>query len=172
MILVYSRLISYICIMSMVRTAGIFFVSEDWKLLVAHPTGHAFDFWTIPKGKLDEGETELEAAMRETWEETNVDLGLASSIIELEPVKYKSGRKELKPFIIFEHDNRRIDSETFTFKCNSKVGEDARWNAGKPEMDGWRWITLKEAKKVLHEAQLPVLDYIKKLKKEKDGEKK
>lgn len=153
-----------------VETAGIFFFNKDYKLLVGHPTGHKANFWSIPKGKLDKGETSFEAALRETWEETNVDLGEATSTYELEMVKYKSKNKKLKSFVIFEDENRKIDSSTFELKCNSNVSDDAKWNAGLPEMDAFKWITLDEAKDVLHQAQKECLDTITQLIKEKNGE--
>ena len=102
----------------MTETAGIFFINKHFKLLVAHPTGHDFDFWSVPKGKLDEGETAFAAAVRETWEETNVDLsGYFGylNFVELEPIAYKNKRKKLTPFVIFEDENSVIDSDTFTF---------------------------------------------------------
>jgi len=48
------------------NTSGIFFINKHNKLLVAHATGHPNSSWTIPKGKLDNEETDLEAAIRET----------------------------------------------------------------------------------------------------------
>lgn len=152
------------------ETAGIFFFNNQYELLVGHPTGHKADFWSIPKGKLDKGETSYEAALRETWEEMNVDLGEATSQYELETIKYKSGKKKLKPFVIFEEENRKIDSSTFDLKCNSLVSKDSKWNAGLPEMDAFRWITLDEAKDVLHQAQIECLEAITQLINEKHGE--
>jgi bis(5'-nucleosidyl)-tetraphosphatase len=37
-------------------------------LLIRHPGGH----WDLPKGKLESGETELQAALRELQEETGI----------------------------------------------------------------------------------------------------
>jgi 8-oxo-dGTP pyrophosphatase MutT (NUDIX family) len=153
-----------------IETAGIFFINNDNKLLVGHPTGH--DFWSIPKGKLEEGETSYEAALRETWEETNVDLREAVQQYELDIIRYKSGKKKLKPFIIFEDENRKINSEEFVFKCNSIVDKDSKWNAGLPEMDDFKWITLEEASTILHHTQVECLDIITQLIKDKNGKKK
>ena len=58
-----------------VIAAGIFIMRNDGKLLICHPTHHPEDIWSIPKGKVEEGETKLEAALRETEEETNLWLG-------------------------------------------------------------------------------------------------
>lgn len=38
-------------------------------LLIRHPGGH----WDLPKGKLEQSETELQAALRELHEETGID---------------------------------------------------------------------------------------------------
>jgi 8-oxo-dGTP pyrophosphatase MutT (NUDIX family) len=44
------------------------------KILLVHPTGGSWQKRTlgIPKGSIEEGETELEAALRETFEETGI----------------------------------------------------------------------------------------------------
>lgn len=153
-----------------IESAGIFFLNNEHKLLVGHPTGHKPNFWSIPKGKLDKGETSYDAALRETWEETNVDLGEVTAMYELDTIKYKSKKKKLKPFVVFEDENRKIDSSKFDLKCNSFVGIHSKWNAGLPEMDDFKWITLEEAKDVLHQAQIECLETITQLIKSKDGE--
>ena len=53
---------------------GMFIVREDHRILIGHPTNHAPNVWSIPKGKIETGETSLEGAIRETLEETNIDL--------------------------------------------------------------------------------------------------
>ncbi|MFO1094849.1 MAG: NUDIX domain-containing protein [Planctomycetaceae bacterium] len=45
-------------------------------LLMRHPTR-----WDLPKGHLDPGETELQCALRELWEET----GIPADAIEIDP---------------------------------------------------------------------------------------
>jgi 8-oxo-dGTP pyrophosphatase MutT (NUDIX family) len=153
----------------MTETAGIFFINKNGKLLVAHPTGHDFDFWSIPKGKLDEGETPWIAAKRETWEETNVNLSKVTKYYDFDSIGYKNKRKRLNPFVVFEDENPEVNSDDFLFRCNSTVPAGRKWNGGKPEMDGWRWVTLKEAKEILHDTQIEVLKQIKKHIKEKNG---
>lgn len=155
--------------MAIVETAGILFLNSELKLLIGHPTGH--DFWSIPKGKLEDNETSYEAALRETWEETNVDLGDVTSHYELDTIRYKHGKKKLKPFIVFEDENRKINSKEFVLKCNSIVDKDSSWNAGLPEMDDFKWVTLEEAKDILHYTQVECLKTIKQIIKDKNGEK-
>ncbi len=153
--------------MAIVETAGVFFINKDFKLLIAHPTGH--DFWSIPKGKLEKNEKSIDAAIRETWEETNVDLGPVTKWYELDTIRYKHGKKKLKPFIAFEDENPKIISDNFVFKCNTIVGKKAKWNAGLPEMDDHKWVSIEEAKDLLHYTQVECLDYITQLIEEKNG---
>jgi 8-oxo-dGTP diphosphatase len=58
-------------------------VMRDGRLLVVHRP--RYDDWSLPKGKLDAGETFEEAALREVWEETGVRARLGE---ELPPVRY------------------------------------------------------------------------------------
>ena len=48
-----------------------------------------YDDWSLPKGKLDKGESFEEAAVREVWEETGLRCRLLQ---ELEPVRYTDGK--------------------------------------------------------------------------------
>jgi 8-oxo-dGTP diphosphatase len=52
------------CVVAKVDDAG-----HPRYLLIHRPR---YDDWTLPKGKLDKGESFLEGALRETWEETGV----------------------------------------------------------------------------------------------------
>lgn len=50
-------------------------IIQDNKILLAHPTGNKWtDSYSIPKGLLKDGETYLEAAIRETKEEVGIDI--------------------------------------------------------------------------------------------------
>lgn len=140
----------------MVHAAGLFLVRKDNKILVGHPTNHRQSFWSIPKGRLDENETPLEAAIRETLEESNVDVSSWKLIHNLPAIKYKRMKKTLHPFVLFESQNP-IDFNTFELKCNSFVPES---QGGFPEMDDFKWVTIDEARECLHESQRTCLDKI------------
>ena len=96
-------------------------------LLMKHPKR-----WDLPKGHIDDGETEVECALREMWEET----GISKDAVELDRgfryeqeyyVKYvrTDGKKSLKKLIIFLG---RIEGEV-------KI---------KPtEHDGYKWFPWK-----------------------------
>jgi 8-oxo-dGTP pyrophosphatase MutT (NUDIX family) len=53
-----------------IEAAGGVVVDEDGRVAVVHRPN--YDDWTLPKGKLDAGETFAEAALREVWEETGL----------------------------------------------------------------------------------------------------
>jgi len=145
--------------------AGIFIVRRDKKLLVCHPTNHAVDFWSIPKGKSEEGETMIQAALRETFEETNLDLTTTDAILSfnvhgLEPVNYGHRKKMIYPFVYVENIYTKINWDELEIKCNSNVPED---RGGFPEMDDYKWVSIEEARPLLHETQVACLDKIKEI---------
>lgn len=139
--------------------AGIFIIKKDGNLLVCHPTNHKADFWSIPKGKVEEGETMLEAAIRETYEETNLDLTDSHDfdIYELNPVNYGHRKKIIHPFLFLESVKSTIDWKTTEIKCNSNVPIE---RGGFPEMDDYKWVSLDDARSILHETQVACIDRI------------
>ena len=52
------------------KSCGCVVFDGDKVLLIKHNAGH----WDLPKGHIEEGETEVETAIREVKEETNVDV--------------------------------------------------------------------------------------------------
>ena len=52
------------------KSCGCIIINESKVLLVQHNAGH----WDFPKGHMEENETELETAIREVKEETNIDV--------------------------------------------------------------------------------------------------
>jgi 8-oxo-dGTP pyrophosphatase MutT (NUDIX family) len=147
--------------MSKVNAAGIFIVRKDKTLLVCHPTNHAPTFWSIPKGKVDDGETMFQAAIRETHEETNLYLQGSHDfdVYVLNGVDYSHGKKKLWPYLFNERESSVIDwiELNKTIKCNSNVSDE---RGDFPEMDGYKWVTLADARGMLHETQSACLDRI------------
>lgn len=143
----------------MIKVAGFFLVRKDNKILVCHPTRHPLNFWSIPKGRLDNDEQPIDAAIRETMEESNVDLSDWQIIHNIEPIPYPNNKKILYPFVFFENQNK-LDFDTLELKCNSFV---EREKGGFPEMDAYNWVTIDEAKKKLHFSQIAALLELEKL---------
>ena len=141
------------------HASGIFILRKDGKLLICHPTNHAVDFYSIPKGKIELGETKIEAAIRETFEETNINLFETNDfyITQLESVGYRSGKKTLHSFLYKEKLISTFDWDNIEIKCNSNVPIE---RGGFPEMDGYKWVEISEAKPLLHETQVIALSQI------------
>jgi 8-oxo-dGTP pyrophosphatase MutT (NUDIX family) len=138
--------------------AGVFMVNNKGEVLICHPTNHKPDFYSIPKGKVEEGEDLKVAAIRETYEETNINIPIYSVMHQLEMVDYSHKKKAIHPFVLFENENRHLVFEDFDLKCNSNVPEE---KGGFPEMDGYRWVSFEDAKTYLHETQRACIDKIK-----------
>ncbi|MCP3913904.1 MAG: NUDIX hydrolase [Actinomycetia bacterium] len=113
-----------------VRTRG----SEPQILLVHRPR---YDDWTIPKGKLDPGETDEECALREVEEETGQACTLGA---ELPSVSYvdRRGRPKLVRYWLMDPTPPIIEADTF--EAND-------------EADLIRWVNLIEARSLLSYAR-------------------
>lgn len=148
--------------MAKVIASGLFIVRKDKKLLIAHPTNHKPDFWSIPKGKVEDNETCLEGALRETYEETNLDLTYTTcfEIHTLPSVNYSHKKKMIYPFLFLEKDDSDFNWNGIELKCNSNVPKE---RGGFPEMDGYNWVTLDEARDLLHETQVACINLIEKI---------
>jgi 8-oxo-dGTP diphosphatase len=84
--------------------------------------------WTLPKGKLDPGESDEEGALREVKEETGLRCVIESRVGH---VSYRDSRGRPKTVVYFSM--RPVDGE---FRPNKEVDE-------------LRWLTLDEAQQIL-----------------------
>lgn len=106
-------------------------------VLLAHAT--RTPRWDLPKGKIEPGETPVEAALRECLEETGLDLaGYRDRLVDLGAHAYLP-RKDLHLF--------RLDLpaalDLGACKCSTYV---QRGEAGErwPETDDYAWVPLEE----------------------------
>lgn len=123
----------------LVEVAGIIIKNNDNKYLMCHPTHHS-EKWTIPKGHIENGETPLIAAKRETFEETNIDVDtLDGNLRYINHLNYKSGGNTKKLYVYLFESNVDINTLDLEIKCTSYF----TLPNGKliPEMDDYKWLT-------------------------------
>ena len=69
--------------MNQEKSCGCIILRGDKVLLIGAKDDEGELFWSFPKGHQEDGETDVETAIRETKEETNLDV----KIIDNEPIK-------------------------------------------------------------------------------------
>lgn len=112
----------------------------DWRFLLLR----AWRNWDFPKGAVEPGETPLQAARRETAEETGIeDLDFRWGEAYVDTGPYGPPRKVSRYFL----------AQTATREIRLPVSPEL----GRPEHHEWRWVTLAEARKRVSPRLLPVL---------------
>ncbi len=70
------------------RSAGI--VIKDGKLLLMHRFNKGREYWVFPGGGVEEGETPAQAAVREIYEETTIDVTINKLLYQ---IKWDTGEQ-------------------------------------------------------------------------------
>jgi 8-oxo-dGTP pyrophosphatase MutT (NUDIX family)/phosphohistidine phosphatase SixA len=113
--------------------------SEPEILLVHRPR---YDDWSYPKGKLDPGETNLAAAVRETHEETGLRVLLGPRLAD-QHYTIDNGQPKV---VAYWAARAPADADISTYKRND-------------EIDQLRWVTLSAGRRVLtHPRDAEILD--------------
>lgn len=115
-------------------SCGVVLLNDQGELLLCHVTGH--DHWDLPKGGITPDESPLQAALRETREETGLCLE-AAAMLDLGVLPYRE-RKQLH---LFAARVPRFDSGLLW--CESRF-DDAGSGARLPEMDGYGWFRFQD----------------------------
>ncbi len=134
--------------------------SDLTELFLVHPGGPFWakketGAWSIPKGEFEESENPLQAAKRETEEETGVVVAAPDdNFIELSPVKLKSGKIIFAWSIEFNEKMPKFQSNFFEMEWPPKSGKKASF----VEVDKAAWFSIDEAKKKITAGQLPLIE--------------
>lgn len=115
-------------------SCGIVILSDRRELLLCHVTGH--DHWDLPKGGARSGESPLRAALRETQEETGLQLA-EERLLELGRFAY-GPKKDLHLFA-----TRLPRFDVATLRCTSHFSA-ACGTRRLPEMDGYGWFAFDQ----------------------------
>ena len=109
------------------KSCGCIVMNENNEILLVHQiSGH----WGLPKGHVEEGESEVETAIREVKEETNIDVNINKNFRYTE--KYSPKENVMKEVVYFLAQN----------KNNIK-------KAQKEEVSDVKWFKYEEALKTI-----------------------
>ena len=102
----------------MIESAGLL-ILQDNKMLLAHPTRAPwYGTYTIPKGKVEDGESYIDAALRETKEEVGIDIDTKDIDHNYKVINYTDSKNRIykkvmyfiaKPSIPIEIDKSKLD---------------------------------------------------------------
>jgi putative (di)nucleoside polyphosphate hydrolase len=110
-------------------SAGILVLHDDGALLLAHATGARH--WDIPKGLVDDGESPLQAALREASEECGLAFD-AAALLELGRYPYRPA-KDLHLFAT-------LASHLDPAQCRCTSFFRDRFGRPVPEADAYAWV--------------------------------
>jgi putative (di)nucleoside polyphosphate hydrolase len=137
---------------------GIVVLNKDNRVFVAKRIDNRKNFWQMPQGGVDSGESFLEAAFRELEEET--------SIKNIKLIKELDGliEYELPPHLlglIWKGKYRGQEQKWFVVRF---VGKDNEINikTKNPEFYEWKWIDLENITDLVVDFKLHVYQKIKK----------
>jgi 8-oxo-dGTP diphosphatase len=110
-----------------VRAAGGVVLDPEGRVALVHRP--RYDDWTLPKGKLDPGESFEDAALREVWEETGLRGRLVRELPSSEYLDAKGRSKVVRYWLMeVEHDPGFVPND---------------------EVDELRWVLVDEAQALL-----------------------
>jgi predicted NUDIX family NTP pyrophosphohydrolase len=128
----------------------------ELEVLLVHPAGPLWsskDSWSIPKGIVNEDETEVAAAYREFREEVGLPAP-EGELIALGQVKQSSGKRNSIWAVVGDIDTTQFTCNSFTMEWPPRSGRMQEF----PENDRAEWFTLPLAKQKIFVSQAAFLD--------------
>jgi predicted NUDIX family NTP pyrophosphohydrolase len=113
--------------------------------------------WSIPKGLIDPGENNLEAAKREFEEETSIPS--SAPFIDLGEIRLKSGKRILAWAFRRMAQLSTVKSNLFTLEWPPHSGLQKDF----PEIDKGEFFSLPDARKKINRSQVKFLDKLESL---------
>jgi predicted NUDIX family NTP pyrophosphohydrolase len=131
---------------------------QELEVLLIHPGGPYFEHrdlgvWSFPKGECEPEEELLAAARREFAEEVGA-LPPSGEPIELGEIKQKNGKRVVAFAVAAGQTTEFVKSNEFELEWPPRSGQLQRF----PEADRGGWFALAEAREMLVEAQVALLD--------------
>lgn len=126
------------------------------EVLLVHPGGPFWarkdeGAWSIPKGLVDPGEDELDAAKRETMEELGTEI--TGRFDRIGEYRQPGGKVVVAWSVEADLNVDTIVSNTFTMEWPPKSGLSKEF----PEIDKAGWFSLAEAERKILKGQYPIL---------------
>lgn len=121
--------------------AGIVLFRKDGKVLLCERVENYTKRWQFPQGGIDEGETPIQAAIRELREETSVVS--VEFVADLpQPLRY-----DFPPAIKNRHPERHNDGQEQYWHLFFFTGDDQEINlqTAEPEFRSYAWVDIEKA---------------------------
>lgn len=134
-------------------SSGIIIVNSKNQILGCKPHGKTHNYVDIPKGHVEENETPYEAALRETMEETGLDM---SGVTLTDCGEHDYLREKRLHVFICNHD---IDDIT-NLKCTSFYHSKYN-NQEFPEIVSYEWIDEKDIEERFYIRLSPIIKKVK-----------
>ena len=139
---------------------------RNLEVFLIHPGGPFWEkkdtkAWSVPKGEVDPEEDPLQAARREFLEETGFEA--PGPFVKLNSVK-QSSQKTVEAWAMQgDYDPTKLQSNLFEMEWPPKSGRMQSF----PEADRAEWFPINEARKRILAGQLPLLDQLAELLKDR-----
>jgi len=123
------------------------FITDGKYVLVCHPTNNKYYMsWSLPKGCKDDNETQYDAVIRETLEETNISLN-KDNLIKINDYPYRKN----KFYTLFLYKTESLP-DIKQLKCTSYINELKIY-----EIDGFMYVTFDKLKSLLNQKQYIII---------------